>query len=208
MRKLFLIVKFFNKIRNIFYPFIYTRIAKVKFYLHEIPYQTGLYVDGQFILSPTPGRIEIGKNFKLVARKKANLVGLQGPAIFQVIKEGQIIIGDNCRFSSPVFSSRNGIKIGNNVLMGGNVRIYDHDYHAWDYRFRRRGMIEHPHIKTARVLIDDDVFIGTNSIILKGVCIGARSVIGAGSVVALKEIPPDSLVAGNPAKIIKQKFNN
>jgi len=53
------------------------------------------------------------------------------------------------------------------------------------------------------IIIDDDVLVGANTIILKGVHIGARSVIGAGSVVT-KDIPEDSIVAGNPAKVIKK----
>ena len=53
------------------------------------------------------------------------------------------------------------------------------------------------------IIIDDDVLIGANTIILKGVHIGARSVIGAGSVVT-KDIPADSIAAGNPVKVIKK----
>jgi acetyltransferase-like isoleucine patch superfamily enzyme len=53
-------------------------------------------------------------------------------------------------------------------------------------------------------MIEDDVFVGANAIILKGVHVGARSVIGAGAVVTLREIPPDSVVAGNPAGIVRQ----
>ena len=67
---------------------------------------------------------------------------------------------------------------------------------------RRNTYEDRKFVKTNNVIIGDDVFIGTNSIILKGVRIGPRSIIGAGSVVSLKEIPPDSLVAGNPAKIL------
>jgi len=51
--------------------------------------------------------------------------------------------------------------------------------------------------------IGDDILVGANAIILKGVAIGDRSVIGAGAVVSLKHIPPDSLVGGNPAQIIR-----
>lgn len=205
MRYLFLFVKIRNRLQSSINPAYYTLLAKIKLALHGVCYGKGLSVDGKLLLSPTYGRITIGVNCKLVSRKAANLVGLTGLTSFQVIKDGQILIGDNCGFSAPVFSSRACITIGNNVLMGGNVRIYDHDYHALDYRYRRRGVPEHEHIKKAPVVIEDDVFIGTNAIILKGVRVGARTVIGAGSVVSLKNIPPDSMVAGNPAKIIKQK---
>ena len=60
------------------------------------------------------------------------------------------------------------------------------------------------HIKTAPIIIEDDVFVGTNAIILKGTKIGARSIVAAGSVVFGLQIPPDSLVKGNPAQIIKR----
>ena len=57
-------------------------------------------------------------------------------------------------------------------------------------------------VKTAPIVIEDDVLIGSRCIILKGVTIGARSVIGAGSIVT-KSIPPDCIAAGNPCKVIR-----
>ena len=112
-------------------------------------------------------------------------------------------IGNNSGCSSTVFSSRSRIQIGDNVNIGGNVRIYDHDFHALSHLDRRGGPADRRNTKTAPVVIGNDVFIGVNAIILKGVHIGDRSVIGAGTVVTLKEIPPDSLVAGNPARILR-----
>lgn len=105
--------------------------------------------------------------------------------------------------SSPVISSRASVEIGNRVNLGGNVRIYDHDFHSLDPLHRQDASLDQANVKSARVQIDNDVFVGANVMILKGVHIGARSVIGAGSVVALKEIPPDSLVVGNPAKVVR-----
>jgi maltose O-acetyltransferase len=55
------------------------------------------------------------------------------------------------------------------------------------------------------VIIGDDVFVGTNAMILKGTTIGARSIIGAGAVVAGLDVPPDSVVVGNPARIVANK---
>lgn len=101
---------------------------------------------------------------------------------------------------------RTKLKIGNNVKIGGNVLIIDTDSHPIDFLLRR----EPPHfesvqsaIKSSPIIIDDDVWIGANCTILKGVTIGARSIIGAGSVVT-KDIPADCIAAGNPAKIIKR----
>ena len=85
--------------------------------------------------------------------------------------------------------------------------IYDTDAHPIDY-MARRGLkkvdLNNPRtfVQSAPVTIEDDVWIGANCIILKGVTIGARSVIGAGSVVT-KSIPADCIAAGNPCRIVK-----
>ncbi|MBC7981251.1 MAG: acyltransferase, partial [Armatimonadetes bacterium] len=94
-----------------------------------------------------------------------------------------------------------GINIGRHCNLGGNVRIFDHDFHALDADVRRgpRGCDD---CATKPISIGDDVFIGAESIILKGVTIGHRAVIGAGSVVT-RDIPDDSVAAGNPAVIIR-----
>ena len=84
----------------------------------------------------------------------------------------------------------------------------DSDAHSLDWRVRRsREVVKGVSIDvltaaTAPIVIEDDVFIGTQSIILKGVVIGARSIIAAGSVVT-KSIPPDCLAGGCPCYIIK-----
>jgi len=149
------------------------------------------------------GSITIGDHVLINSRFRSNLVGVTGPTIFHCIRDGRIRIGDNSGCSSTVFSSRSSITVGKNVKIGGNVRIYDHDFHAVDYRARRDPEQDMNQEKSAPVVIGDDILIGANSIILKGVTIGDRSIIGAGSVVTIKNIPPDSLVAGNPARIVR-----
>ena len=79
----------------------------------------------------------------------------------------------------------------------------DTDAHSLSYLHRRNGITDMANRIDKEIIIDDDVLVGANTIILKGVHIGARSVIGAGSVVT-KDIPEDSIVAGNPAKVIKK----
>ena len=93
------------------------------------------------------------------------------------------------------------IKIGNNVLIGSGCLITDTDSHPlkWDDRLRN----DDSKTKSKPIIIEDNVFIGARSIILKGVTIGYGSVIGAGSVVT-QSIPPNVVACGNPAKIIKK----
>lgn len=93
------------------------------------------------------------------------------------------------------------VSIGDNVLIASNVRITDNDGHPLNAIDRRQGMpVKKEDIKP--VHIEDDVWIGVNSYIGKGVVIGERSVIGAHSVV-VKSIPPDSVAVGNPARVVR-----
>ena len=167
-------------------------------------YGSGLRADGRAVLRVRHTEaITLGKNVILRSRFMSNLAGMTGPTILHCIRSGRISIGNNTGCSGCVISSRSSIKIGDNVNLGVNVRIYDHDFHAMDLAARHNPVRDVEECRTAPVLIGDDVFIGANTIILKGVTIGDRSVVGAGSVVTLREIPPDSLVAGNPARIIR-----
>lgn len=149
------------------------------------------------------GDIIIGDHVRLLAGWRSNRVGLSGPVILHTWEGGRIEIGDHTGASAVVISSRSGVKIGKHCNIGGNVRIFDHDFHALDAEVRRgpRGCDD---CATRPILIGDDVFIGAQSIILKGVTIGDRAVIGAGSVVT-KDVPADSIAAGNPAGVVRRK---
>ena len=92
------------------------------------------------------------------------------------------------------------VSIVKRVLIGANVTIMNTDFHAINPENRLN--IDLQQLNNKEVIIEDNVFIGANSIILKGSHIGKNSVIGAGSVVTGK-IPEYSIAAGNPAKIIK-----
>ena len=100
------------------------------------------------------------------------------------------------------FKARRRVTIGNHVKLGGNVRIYDHDYHSLDYLDRRDGAKDQPNCRSKPIVIGDDVFIGTSAIVMKGVTIGDRAIIGAGSVVT-KDVPADEIWGGNPARRLK-----
>lgn len=87
------------------------------------------------------------------------------------------------------------------MLIGSGCLITDTDSHPLNWNDRLRN--DDSKTKSKPIIIDDNVFIGARSIILKGVTIGSGSVIGAGSVVT-QSIPPNVVACGNPAKIIKK----
>ncbi|MEG1606977.1 MAG: sugar O-acetyltransferase [Mucinivorans sp.] len=114
-----------------------------------------------------------------------------------------IYVGENCEINfGCVILDCNKVTIGDNVMIGPAVQIYTvtHPTHAAE-RMPSPGS-NFCKAMTAPVTIEDEVWIGGGAIILPGVTIGRRSTIGAGSVVT-KDIPPDSLAVGNPAKVVK-----
>lgn len=153
------------------------------------------------------GEIALGDNVVFNAQKGTNLVGLTGPTILDTLGGGRIEVGDGSGFSSVVMSSRSSITIGSRVKVGGNVRIFDHDYHSLEAEYRCTPE-DRKHIRSKPVVIEDDCFIGTNAIILKGTHLGARTIVAAGSVVFGLEAPPDSMVKGNPSSIVSINQGN
>lgn len=181
----------------------WTRIARWQLWLYGANVGSNLCVKGRLVvLTRRRGSIVIGHQVMLVSRFRSNPIGLTGPVVLDTRMGGCIKIGDCAGLSSVVLSSRSLIQIGRYVKLGGNVRIFDHDYHSLHHEHRRDGRQDREHVRVCPVVIEDDVFVGAHAMILKGTHIGARSVIGAGAVVAGLDIPPDSLVVGNPATIV------
>jgi lipopolysaccharide O-acetyltransferase len=117
-----------------------------------------------------------------------------------------LIFGDNVQLNDYVhIAAIEEVRIGNNVLIASRVFISDHNhgmYHLSDsLSFPSIEPIKRP-IYSNPVFIDDNVWIGEQVCILPGVKIGKGSVIGAGSVV-VNNVPPNSIVVGNPARVIK-----
>lgn len=144
-------------------------------------------------------KIIIGKNLILCSKPERNSIGVFQKVIIKALQPySSINIGDNVGISGATISG-NDISIGNNVLIGSGVLISDSDAHPIHPVLR----YDNQYIITKPIKIEDDVFIGARSIILKGVTIGKGSVIGAGSVVS-KSIPPMCIAAGNPAKVLSE----
>lgn len=115
--------------------------------------------------------------------------------------QGEIHIGDYVLISPGVrISAAQSIRIGDNCMLAANVYISDSDWHGLYNRIR-------PFRCTKPVTIENNVWLGERVIVNKGVTIGENSVIGAGAVVT-RNIPPNSVAAGNPARVIKSLNNN
>jgi maltose O-acetyltransferase len=123
-------------------------------------------------------------------------VNIERGAVFT----SKVSIGDNSNIG--INSLLTGtVKIGKNVMMGPEVYIYtiNHEFSRTDIP-----MIEQGYEKEREVIIGDDVWIGSRVTILPGIEIGEGSIIGASSVVT-KSVEPYSVVAGNPARVIKKR---
>ena len=111
---------------------------------------------------------------------------------------GDVIIGDHTRIGlhNTIIGP---VTIGShvNLAQGITVTALNHNFEAPERRIDEQG------VSTQQVTISDDIWIGANAVVLPGVTIGNHCVIAAGAVVT-KDVPPHSLVAGVPAKIIKQ----
>ena len=160
------------------------------------------------------GVIMIGNNFIYTSGDNINPMcrNICG-SIGTLSSKSSIIIGDNVGISSSCIWAKTKICIGDNVIVGGDCLIMDHDSHPHDYKKRRKDYIENnkwenivSEIPSETIIIEDDVWIGARCQILKGVHIGARSIIAAGSVVT-KSIPSDVIAGGIPCKVIR-KINN
>lgn len=146
-------------------------------------------------------QIEIGNNVTIKSSFLSNLVGLYQRTIIVTRKENaKIKIGNNVGMSGVTIYARENIEIGDNTLIGGNVKILDNDFHPLDINDRKTNNIEK--IKSKPIKIGKNCFIGVNAIILKGTDLGDGCIVGAGTVVSGK-FEPNSVIVGNPARVIK-----
>jgi len=183
---------------------ISTLRSHLSLWLQQCPHGSRLITAGHCnFKAKRAGSIRLGSKVRFQAYWRSNRVGLNSQVILQTLDNGVIEIGDNSGGSSVVISAMNRITIGSNVRMGGNVRIFDHDFHSLDMIERTTLPLCLQNIRNIPVVIRDGVFIGTGAMILKGSVIGENSIIGAGAVVS-GTIPPDEIWAGNPARFVKK----
>lgn len=159
----------------------------------------GGYVQTRGLMFNVKGNFKFGNNLVI------NTLGVDiyTNSHITVCKNATLSFGNNSGISSTAIYCADKIEIGNYVNIGAGCLIMDTNFHSLDWRIRMDSERDVVSAKTVPVKIDDFVFIGARSIICKGVHIGEKSIIAAGSVV-IKDVPAGELWGGNPAKFIKK----
>jgi len=186
-------------------------------------------VEGDWTPRQIPQNITWGEGFYCEsAQSFLHFKGKREPALtfgdhVSVYAASQFSIGENATCSIGDYTLLVGalvvaderVEIGSHCLISWNVGIADSDFHPLSAALRKLDAValapyapDRPPrpreaIRAKPVVIKDNVWIGMNAIVLKGVTIGENSIVAAGSVVT-KDVPPNSIVAGNPAVIVKE----
>lgn len=156
-----------------------------------------------YVMRASGAEIRIGDNVHITGGMFINKLSRSASAGICAASGAHIEIGDNVGMSSPAIWAMNSITVCDNASVGADCIIMDHDAHSIDFAQRRSPLSDKPNIKSSPVRIGRDVWLGTRVIVLKGVTIGDRSIVGAGSVVT-EDIPEGEIWAGNPAKFIRK----
>ena len=144
----------------------------------------------------------IGDNFVFTSGDSINPISRNIRGCIFINTDAKLNIGNDVGISSACIWCDESITIGSHVRIGGDCIILDTDCHSLNYTDRRQIESDRKGTRTKPVRIGDDVLIGARTMILKGVTIGDRSVVGAGSIVT-QDIPCDCIAAGNPCKVIR-----
>lgn len=176
---------------------------KVLLKLMKIKYDKKLLLKGMpVIINKKGAEMEIGENVTIKSSFLSNLIGLYSRTIIVTrTAESKIKIGNNVGISGATIYARKSIEIGDNTLIGGNVKILDNDFHPLEIEARNKDIKEK--ILAKPIKIGKNCFIGCNSIILKGTELGDGCIVGAGAVVCGK-FEDNSVIAGNPGRVLKK----
>lgn len=184
-------------------------------------------VQGDWWADPVPANVDFGDGFycetaQVFRHMKARAphalrigrhVSCYAGCSFAIGENGSAVIGDFSLLNGALIMAEERIEIGSHCLISWNVGIADSDFHPLE---PARRLIDsqalapffndrppRPKLETRPVIIADNVWIGMNAVILKGVMIGENSVVAAGAVVT-KSVAANCVVAGNPAVVVRQ----
>lgn len=145
---------------------------------------------------------EIGQNVKILNKLEENPAGITHRTVLVAAFPGaRLMIGNNVGISGAIIYCTKEIVIEDYVLIGAGAKVYDTDFHPIGAEARR--INDYAMVNSAPVHICRDAWIGAGAMILKGVTIGNRSIVAAQAVVT-RDVPSDTIVAGSPARVIRQ----
>jgi acetyltransferase-like isoleucine patch superfamily enzyme len=179
------------------YPFV-----RLQFLINGIAWRPGWrFIGLPVIQKHRLSTMRFGARMHLRSSMRSNNVGVNHPVFFSTLQKGaELIIGDNFSMSGGSIIVAERIEICDNVVFGPNLLVMDAEYHPLDPVVRKTTPTL---ISSAPVIIEDDVYLGSNALILRGVHIGKGSVVAAHSVVT-HDVPPGVVVGGNPAKVLRE----
>lgn len=171
--------------------------------LKGVEFQGKAVFQGRPLISVARGsKIVLGDGVRIASARRANPLGLAQPSVLRALApKAQLVLGPGVGISGAVLCAGNSIEIGTQTILGAGAMVLDNDFHAPVGEFDWRG----EYVANARpIKIGCGVFIGARAIILKGVSIGDRAIIGAGAVVTA-DVPARHIAVGNPARILEPK---
>lgn len=188
---------------------LYIGWNKIYFFLNNIKYGKNFRVFNHLYLKIHVGAlVQIGNNCTIMSGAGLNPLSRNIKTCIYVGKKATLKLGNDVGISSSTLV-KESVSIGNSVAIGADCIIMDTDAHNLDWKIRCSEetneygeSVDMVTAASAPIVIEDNVLVGARCIILKGVTIGARSIIGSGSIVT-KDIPSDCIAAGNPCKVIK-----
>ena len=143
----------------------------------------------------------VGRDVEVASALRATVLGCFQPCVLRTLAPGaRLVLGDNAGLSAAVLCAGLSIEIGGGTLIGAGAMIIDNDFHVYSGQGWRTEM----QAGARPVKVGREVFIGARAIILKGVTIGDRAVVGAGAVVT-RDVPSDHVAAGNPASVFPKR---
>jgi acetyltransferase-like isoleucine patch superfamily enzyme len=169
--------------------------------------KSNVVVEGEVIILGTPlidihkgSKLYLGNGVMLNSRNRGYHLNIQAPVKLFADRPGaEIRIGEHTRIAGSCIHAQRSVTIGKRCLIAGNCQIIDANGHDLSFpnvesRLNSEGF-------SLPIVIEDDVWLGINTVVLPGVKIGRGSVIGANSVVSTS-IPPMSVARGNPAEVV------
>jgi len=172
-----------------------------------LSWQHNVFIEGKVIILGRPlidirkgSKLYLGGGVILTSRNKGYHLNIQAPVKLFADRHGAVIrIGEQTRIAGSCIHAQRSITIGKRCLIAGNCQIIDANGHDLSFPNVERRL--HTEGSSAPIVIEDDVWLGTNTVVLPGVTIGRGAVIGANSVVS-SNIPPMAVARGNPAEVV------